>query len=405
MSLVGVPPEPWPEAPPLGGGGAASAASGRGGVSLGSSISIMSTPSAIAKEALLEFLELSNCDLRKVPDNLSVCKDFVEWLDLTEQKGFVAKGYDTKKKKFLRCPFQYLNRWSSVRRDELSRKLDQLEFWFEEQQDRPVTLITLTSYHTGFSVQAAWYKLNQSREKLLKLIAKYFDSPDYFWVVEPHENGYVHYHLVVFAAVDNETKDNRGRGIEDKFRDLWSREYQTGSHTYGLDFTQKMDDGKLTHLKWYLEKYLRKGFLLDSWSPGMLVFNAHLWDTGFRLYGASKNIRAIMNIGSEKQSHVVWLETKIEDVLKDSEGEYYEEEWVVWYRQYIPDWLDSPMWVNEIGTARNIEPEKLYIYDWGRRYKDYDMMRYGEVIHVGPKPKTRRIQIAGGEWIEVPDVH
>ncbi len=418
---VAVRPEPAPDwllrseapvqdAPLLGGGGCPSqdppcpVGQGVGGSgSLGPSNSITHTDSltVVAKDALLELLDLPDCDIRKVPYNIFVAENFVEYLERCEMKGFWLKGYDTKRQKIVTFPLSYENRWGVVRRRELSEKLERLEYWFELQQDRPVTMITLTSYHAGLGIEPAWFELSRGRDKLLKLIRKYFGDVDYIWVVEPHASGYVHYHLAVFDDVSNARKDSRGKGIEDKFRDLWSRKYRVGSHTYGLDFSQKNGEDKIKSLKRYLSKYLEKGFLLGEWTPGVLLFNAYLHETGFRLYGASRRIREVMKIEDEKPSQVVWLETKIDDVQKDDDGEYYEEQRVIWYRQYIPDWLDSAMWLNEQGNVRHVDPDKLYIFAWGRRWREYDMMWYGQVIQV--RPKTRRIQIAGGEWIEVPD--
>lgn len=306
-------------------------------------------------------------------------KDFCEYLDLCEQKGFVVHGFDYANNEIHDHYLEYENRWAPGRRRELSEKLDRLEYWFSLQMDRPVTMITLTSYHEGHTIQEAWDELSRSRGKLLKLIAHYFDKPDYFWVVEPHKSGYVHFHLAVFADVSNNKKDKYGEGIEDKFRRLWSKKYHTGNHTYGLDFSQKKGDEKLRSLKKYLSKYLQKGFLLDKWTPAMLVFNACLWDTGFRMYGASKNVSHIMNIEEEKQDKIVWLETKINDVKKDTHAdgtEYtYQEDRVVWYRQYIPDWLDSPFWLQDENnknqwSLRHNDPDAIYIYDWGRPLRD-----------------------------------
>jgi hypothetical protein len=345
-----------------------------GASSLVPSVSITSkTPSSIAFDAL--------CDLEDLPYNnpiqkyYDLSKRFCGYLDLCEQKGFVVHGYDYAKGEFHNHFLEYENRWSPGRRGELSDKLDRLEYWFALQMDRPVTMITLTSYHEGMTIQQQWNELSKSRGKLLKLLAFYFDSPDYFWVVEPHKKGYVHFHLAVFADVSNNKKDKYGEGIEDKFRRLWSKKYKTGNHTYGLDFSQKKGDDKLRSLKKYLSKYLQKGFLLDKWTPAMLVFNACLWDTGFRMYGASKNVSHIMNIEEEKDNSIVWLETKINDVKKDTQPdgtEYtYEEERVVWYRQYIPDWLDSPFWIQDNSPRlRLYDPDKLYIYEWGRKIRD-----------------------------------
>jgi len=336
-------------------------------------------PSDIAKEALN--------NLGSIDPEYQNCHDFVEYLLLCDQKGFRIKGYDTKKGKIVSYPLSYNNRWGPVRRSILSEKLERLQFWWEAQEDRPVTMVTLTSHHKGYSIAGAWQELNKSRDKLRKLIFKYFGAVDYFWVVEPHKKGYAHYHLAVFAAVDNYTRDSSkyvgwvkcrdredediweildGRGIEDKFRDLWSKKYNTGDHTYGLDFSQKKGDAKIQHLKNYLQKYLSKGFLLDKWTPGMLKFNAAMWETRFRMYGASRTIREIMNIFDDKPDQTVWLETKVQEPAVTPEGIEYESERVVWYRQYIPDWLDSDFWLYQ-GQIRQGDPPAQYIYDWGRK--------------------------------------
>jgi len=325
-------------------------------------------PSDIAKEALGK-LDPKN-------PNYQLCFNFVEYLDQCEQKGFMIKGYDTKKGKIVNLPMDYNNRWQPVRRKDLSEKLKRLEYWFELQEDRPVTMITLTSYHDGLSVSSAWHELNKSRVRLLKLIRKYFGDVDYFWVPEPHKSGYVHYHTAIFAEVNNdfrywthEYEIDWFRGdikIEDKFRDLWSRKYKTGNHTYGLDFSQKKDETKIQHLKNYLSKYLAKGFLLDKWTQGMLIFNANLWETGFRMYGASKNIREIMNIEDEKPNQIVWLETKMQYPETTPDGEEIETEKVIYYRQYIPDWIDSDFWLFD-GKLAIVDPPAKYIHDWGRK--------------------------------------
>lgn len=363
-------------------------------------ISTTSTPSSIAKDSLIKLTDLPKSDPRHRYDQ--ICTDFVQYLDRCEQKGFIIKGYDTVKGKILNLPMSYDNRWGPVRRKELSEKLKRLEFWFEMQQDKPVTMITLTSYHEGLSIPQAWFELNKSRGKLLKLIAKYFNSPDYFWVPEPHKSGYVHYHLVVFAEVDNYTRDTSkhvgwvkcktrqgeniwelmdGQGIEDKFRDLWEKKYKTGNHSYGLDFSKRKDDNKIQHLKNYLSKYLEKGFLLKEWSIGTFLFNVHLWDTGFRMYGASTAIRKMMNIQDEPDNHIVWLETRMQTTEITPEGEELEIDKLIWDRQYLPDWIDEPLWY---GNGRQIpydidwtEQQRINrrkrgvrYYKWGRLTKD-----------------------------------
>ncbi|MBE3136074.1 MAG: hypothetical protein IMZ43_01555 [Thermoplasmata archaeon] len=347
-----------------------------GGVSLVPYISItpkIRDPSDIAFDAL------SQLD----PDDSEhkLCFEFVKYLDRCEQKKFMIKGYDTVKGEIINLPMEYTNRWCPIRRGELSEKLKRLEYWFELQEDQPVTMITLTSGRRDLSIAGAWVDLNKSKKKLQDLLRFYFGDVDYFWVPEPHKDGYVHYHMAVFADVDNSTKDKRGEGIEDKLRNLWSKKYGTGSHTYGLDFSHKKGDGKIQHLKNYLSKYLEKGFLLDKWTSGMLKFNANLWETGFRMYGASKRIRQMMNIEPDKPSQIVWLETKMvepeevsEDIVdasiwpptKKTRVTIIESERIIWYRQYIPDWIDSDFWLTPDGRIMPEDPPPQYICDWGR---------------------------------------
>lgn len=395
LGTVGCPSQfPSPEG--AGAGGGASSL-----VQYNSITSTVPNPSDIAK-ASFEHFNKNDVDYK-------LCYHFVDYLDKCEQKGFLIRGYDTVRGKFVHCRLPYENRWAPGRRKELSEKLKRLEYWFELQSDRPVTMITLTSYqkkwlekgkirygYNDVSIQGAWHDLNVGRGKLLKLIAKYFPGTDYFWVVEPHQSGYVHYHLAVFADISNEVKDNKGKGIEDKFRDLWSKKWKIGSHTYGLDFSHKKNkDDKIQHLKNYLSKYLEKGFLMNKWTSGMLKFNANLWDSGFRMYGASTAIRKMMNIEGDNQQHetryyfaesdkktdginddlgpgyaelysyrlghdVVWLQMKIED-------EHGDEYTIHGHgRAYIPDWIDSDVWLDPGGKILTKEAYPKYIYDWGR---------------------------------------
>lgn len=114
----------------------------------------------------------------------------------------------------------------------------------------------------------------------------------------------------------------------------------------------------------------------------MLKFNANLWETGFRMYGASKRIREIMNIKDEKPSQIVWLETKMKAPETTPEGEEIETEKIIWYRQYIPDWLDSDFWVwnKEI---RGDDPPAQYIFDWGRpcshHAQEYNVVKWQDL--------------------------
>ena len=98
----------------------------------------------------------------------------------------------------------------------------------------------------------------------------------------------------------------------------------------------------------------------------------------------------MMNIKPDKPSQIVWLETKMTSPEITEKGEEIEIEKIIWYRQYIPDWIDSDFWLNPtiniwwqsqkylkygidwmierqcIGTILPTDPLPKYIYDWGR---------------------------------------
>jgi hypothetical protein len=340
---------------------------GVGGMGVGDSLGtvvglthriISDQPSDITFEALKKLHSLPDNDVRK--KELSVCNKFYEYLVACEQKNFYLKGYDTKNGKMVGAKLDYNNRWAPKYRHELSIKLDLLENWFKDYHGE-LTFISLTGAQASISRSEHWGKINDSRDKLIKLLKYYYRGVQYIWVTEPHmanDSGYVHYHLVVFADVSNNIKDKRGEGMEDKLRRLWSEEYKTGSHTYGLDFKQPKVGMEVKNLKSYLVKYLRKATLIDRWSPGLLIYNAIMWDTGRRAFGASKEIRELMKLPKNKDKDIVWLETRI--LLPDGE-----EKIMPGYRLYIPEWIDSPMWSDLLISG--IDPPKTYIYDWGRK--------------------------------------
>jgi hypothetical protein len=320
-------------------------------VSLGSS-SIMSTPSNLTE--LLESQELpkrtpasvawealSHCrDL--APSVFQLCSDFNRYLDMCENTGFKAVGYNPRGNnngmKVVTGPL--LNRWHARRRTAWIARLHELTQWY--LVTRPgCTMISLTGYQDGFSIYQTWDSINSSREKLLKIINKYLGKVDYLWVVEPHTEkgtGYPHYHLVVFSDVSIE--------MEDKLRNLYSEVWKTGSHTYGLDFKRLSENEGIKNLKNYLMKYISKGYLTQAgWSKGELIFNAHLWGAShgyyndkleksetcerkiYRLIGMSRALSKMLQPEREEENNIIWLkvdETEPKE-YKNEKGEMIED--------------------------------------------------------------------------------
>jgi hypothetical protein len=255
---------------------------------------------------------------------------FCNYLSMCERTGFKAKGYCPKGngngKREITGPL--LNRWHPIRRAAWIARLYQLTQWYEATKPG-CTMISLTGYQDDLSIYETWDSINESRVKLLKLCRKHLGKIDYLWVVEPHTEkgtGYPHYHLVVFANVSNETTDKRGEGMEDKLRRMWSEEWNTGSHTYGLDFQHLSGDEGIKNLKNYLLKYISKGYVTQGWGQSELVFNAHL-------YGATHGYRGDPNVRDTfeetKIYRLIGMSRPLSKLLKPEETENKEQ--IIWY--------------------------------------------------------------------------
>lgn len=283
------------------------------------------------------------------------------------------------------------NRWHPERRAAWIARMHQLSTWYEANRVDGCTLITLTGYQDGLSWYDTLDNITEARTKLLKILRKYLGQVDYFWVIEPHtanDTGYPHIHLAVFRYVDNEIRDTNGEGMEDKLRRLYSEEWQTGSHTFGLDFQQMRGESSIKDLKNYLMKYISKGYVSDKpWSPGELIFNAHLYGAThgnrppkpgeypdgdgkyskkYRLIGMSRNLSKLLKPEKDDGEDIIWLETDetapAEMMTNPITGEEVEIEperiKPLYRRQLIPDWLDWPC--------------GYQLHGWGRPLRQWD---------------------------------
>ena len=355
-----------------------------GGASLGS-LSINDTPTITPSEmAWKSYRKCSNEIKGKYGKLLT---DFCRYMEMCDNSGFSAEGIAVGS----RCKSYYvldkyshndfgkrkvsgplLNRWHPKRRTAWIAKMHTVSNWYEANRIEGCTLITLTGYqeNSGLSFYDTWDNISESRIKLLKILRKYVGKISYFWVVEPHtknETGYPHFHLAVFANIDNEIRDSNGEGMEDKLRRLYSEEWGTGSHTYGLDFAPMIGDNSIKDLKNYLMKYISKGYIGDEiWSPGELIFNAHLYGAThgnrppkegempdikgnytkkYRLIGMSRDLSDLIRPEDPDREDIVWLKVDETEPIdaKDENGEFVKVERVktLFERLLIPDWLDT----------------------------------------------------------------
>ena len=242
-----------------------------------------------------------------------VIEGFKNYLKSTKDYQFRLTG--TNKDGEVSVILPYIHRWAEIYHKSILAKFYSLDEWMK---DNPgiVTMFTLTTYQgstyrfndgsfsrkvTGrdLTIQDCFDLLKLSRTKFLNVLRNRYPGINYVWILEPHETGYPHCHLVVFR----EFSENEQQEI----KRLWSEKYQAGSYKRGIEVTSKRSDESIQSIRNYLMKYMTKQFGNgdEPWTDGELLFNAMVWATGTRMWGASKVLTEVMR-RPVKQSDVIW---------------------------------------------------------------------------------------------------
>jgi hypothetical protein len=140
--------------------------------------------------------------------------------------------------------------------------------------------------------------LKGSRRKFLNVLHNRYPGTNYVWILEPHETGYSHCHLVVFREFSEP---------EQIFiKELWSKKCQAGSFDRGIEVTSKQSDEAIHSIRNYFMKYMTKQFGTgdQAWTDGKLQFNAMIWATK-TLVRCFQSASSIMR-RPEKDSDVTW---------------------------------------------------------------------------------------------------
>ncbi|MDD1686069.1 hypothetical protein [Methanoregula sp.] len=209
----------------------------------------------------------------------------------------------------------YIHRWTGIYQKSVLAKFYALENWMKDNSGM-VTMFTLTTYQGSKSrfndgsfsrkaigkdlaIEDCFNLLKESRGKLLNVLRNRYKGINYVWVLEPHETGYPHCHLIVFREF---TEDE-----QTAIKQLWSEKYRAGSFDRGIDVTSKKTDESIHSIRNYLMKYMTKQFGTgdEPWTDGELLFNAMVWASCTRMWGASKELTAIMQRPT-KESEVTW---------------------------------------------------------------------------------------------------
>lgn len=226
---------------------------------------------------------------------------------------FRLTGTDKNGEVVVTLPF--VHRWTPIYRLSILAKFYALDEWM---RDKPgmVTMFTLTTYQGSHSqlndgsysrkvtgkdleILDCFKLLKISRTKFLNVLRNRYPETNYVWVLEPHKTGYPHCHLVVFQEFSDKEQEEIKR--------LWTEKYHAGSYEHGIEVSSKRSDESIRSIRNYLMKYMTKQFGSGDkpWTEGELLFNAMVWATGTRMWGASKEFTEVMR-KSGKNSDVIW---------------------------------------------------------------------------------------------------
>jgi hypothetical protein len=187
----------------------------------------------------------------------------------------------------------YIHRWTDIYRKAVIAKMYQLERWHLEHPCA-VTMATFTTYQDGkysekrvgkITIKEAFVLIKRSWDKVRSYLKFYAPDVEFVYFYEPHKSGYPHLHVILFGNLSSE--------IQHKIKLLWSEKYLAGSYAHGVKFDEIK---KLKSVRNYVIKYMRKILKSDTsaWTNGELYFNAIMWQEGYRLWGASRNLSKVM---------------------------------------------------------------------------------------------------------------
>lgn len=242
-----------------------------------------------------------------------ISQNFLNYLQKTKNIKFRLKG--TNKGESIVKTVPFIHRWTTPYQKSIMAKFYQLENWMTEKLI-VVSMFTLTTYQGStskfnngsysekikghrLSIGECFDLLKESRTKLLDLIRHYYPGINYFWILEPHKTGFPHCHLLLFREFTE--------AEQTAIKTLWSKKYEAGSFDKGIEITSKNSDDSIKSIRNYLLKYMSKQFGIgdENWTNEELLFNAIVWSTKTRMWGASKELTAVMK-KPETKSENVW---------------------------------------------------------------------------------------------------
>ena len=248
----------------------------------------------------------------------NVCFSFLSYLRDKEDIRIFIEGFDYTENDYTFFEKPYMHRWKPEYMNERLAKLYLLETW-AKSNPLPLTMLSFTTYHDssyarrsigkGYTIEDSWDVLKKGFRKATVLIRnKIRKGVPYFWVVEPQpESGYPHIHAGFFTKFEDFEQE--------RLQNHWANVVKAGDFKHGLEFSfdKTHEAGDIASVRNYLMKYMAKTFIetIPDWTPQELVFNAIAWHGGYRLFGSSNDLAAVMERPKKDMSWFSWLGTSV----------------------------------------------------------------------------------------------
>lgn len=261
-----------------------------------------------------------------IDTDISVKNDFREFLILSESRtirldGYCTGGFDVDgvhlgydNDSWCALYISGLHRWKREYKKRVYAKVQCLNAWYDTHHS-PITMCTFTTYQRGLDKWEQLELLKCSFNKAKKMLNKYLGLFSYVWVMEPHDSGYSHIHMILFKSVSRE--------LRKKLQTLWIEKYNPGAslpgQRYGesLNFKIKKGQRDLRSAAAYIFAYVNKTLdyeLLEQFDSGYYLQSAWVWKmskhdtdyTGVRLWGCSRDLSEVMKSPDLPPSECIW---------------------------------------------------------------------------------------------------
>jgi len=189
---------------------------------------------------------------------------------------------------------EYLHRWTETYKNRTLARLYKLEEWYKSNPV-DITFFTFTTHQRNFKRLENQYEfLKFNFQRVRDVMRKMKGKFDYFWVIEPHETGFMHLHMMTFCTWTDEQKES--------ILDIWENKYGAG-----LKEAQNIQDipvMRVDYIRTYLFKYLGKTFDPENYKKNLHLFHAVAWYmtrrdtnyTGIRFFGCSRALSFVMKL-------------------------------------------------------------------------------------------------------------